>query len=157
KAEIDPHERLARIRLVLARRARLVGRLVEMDGSAGARVPVTWQSYEPIGAERASASADGAFELGGLEPGRGEVALDLAGCEPRLLALAPGETRDLGNVAVPRLAMLTGRLTSRHLTAENRAGALGNVEVYAFRGGRLLSQLKQEDGAFSEALTPGPL
>jgi RNA polymerase sigma factor (sigma-70 family) len=155
---IDPALRVLALRVVVPRRARIVGRLVDGAGEPVGSLGVTWESYS-LGRTtlRGKAAADGSFELTPVMAGHGEVRIDLDGAEPRVLAPRAGEVVDLGELVVPALTQLAGSVTSRHLTPECSGPALGSLELRAFRAGRVVAELDLRDGSFAQALTRGPL
>ena len=163
---VDPRSRVLRHQLKLARTATITGRLVGSGGGAVAGMALEWQSHpldydQPL---RAESGDDGAFMLSGVVPKPGELRLDVTGFEPRELTPGIGETIDLGEVLVPTLVELGGRLSSRWADAAAPGAALAGVSVRILRGGRLIAPLKSNEGAlrldtgvFSTQITDGPL
>lgn len=154
---VDPRERSAFLRAVLARRARIVGRLVDEQGQPS-QVAVTWRAYPldhgtPL---TILPGSDGRFEFADLRPIEGELAPELPGCTPRVALPRSGETLDLGTLVVPALARLEGRIVSRFLTAEARAAALAGFEARVFHGASLVAELGAGEH-FELELAGGPL
>ncbi|MEO6710718.1 MAG: carboxypeptidase-like regulatory domain-containing protein, partial [Planctomycetota bacterium] len=166
RMHIDPHLRVLHFPVKLARTAKILGTLVRADRSAAAGVRIEWQAY-PLGwgdPTRSVSCEDGRFEFAQVKPQAGELQLDVPGCEPRKLEPSMGETIDLGTIEVPDVVALGGRLVSRWIEAGQQGKALSDIEVRAFRGGRMLAEFARKDGAlrrdgaeFLGSVTAGPL
>lgn len=163
---IDPHERMLRQRVTLARKATIVGQVEGEDGVAIADLTVEWQVYPldyglPVVART---DARGAFALRELPPKHGELRVAAAGFDPLELAPGVGQTLDVGVLVVPRAVELSGRLTSSWLSGAGLHAALSGVEVRALREGRALAPagsseaaLALQAGEFRAQLSNGPL
>ncbi|HUR28641.1 MAG TPA: carboxypeptidase-like regulatory domain-containing protein, partial [Planctomycetota bacterium] len=171
---IDPHARILRHSVVLARTATLIGKLQFADGRTAADVALGWQTYPlDYGSELpARSDSDGRFRISKVAAKPGELRFEFAGCVPVLATPRPGETKDLGTIVLAEAHELSGHLTSRWLDAANGEGradqaaqaagaqgadaagarvldrkaeqALEGVELRAFRAGRVLAAAEKQ-------------
>ncbi len=152
-ATIDVHQRVLPYEAKLLSKPKVRGRVVRAGGRPAAGGNVTWQPF-PLGYRdpvQTRAGDDGRFVLENLRPGKAEVRFGPPGTKARVVTLAAGETLDVGDLEVPDVFELGGRLVSS-------LGALdGSFVVRAFRGGRQLVEMRATDGSFHGAATAGEL
>jgi len=160
---VDPTLRTLRHRIVWRRDARIVGRLLDVGGAPAAGRRVAWQRF-PLDYHELSevrSGTEGRFEFVGVPAQLGELRLDLPGFTPLEFAPAAGQTHDVGDLVLPELRELSGRLTAR--TPLNDA-LLSGVELRLYRGGVALrglgspsDSLRIANGLFTTRITDGPL
>lgn len=160
---IDPAQRTLRHRIVWRRDARIVGRLLDESGAPAAGRRVAWQrfplDYHPLVEVRSG--SDGRFEFTGVPAKLGELRLDLQGFAPLEIAPAAGQTHDVGDLVLPALRELSGRLTARIPLSD---ALLSGVELRLYRAGAVVrglgspsDSLPIHGGTFSTRITDGPL
>jgi RNA polymerase sigma-70 factor (ECF subfamily) len=160
---IDPAQRTLRHRIVWRRDARIVGRLLDESGAPAAGRRVAWQrfplDYHPLVEVRSG--SDGRFEFTGVPARLGELRLDLQGFAPLEIAPAAGQTHDVGDLVLPALRELSGRLTARIPLSD---ALLSGVELRLYRAGAVVrglgspsDSLPIHGGTFSTRITDGPL
>ncbi|MBL8802709.1 MAG: sigma-70 family RNA polymerase sigma factor [Planctomycetes bacterium] len=160
---IDPARRELRHRIAWRRDARIVGRLLDESGAPAVGRRVGWQRF-PLDYRELSevrSGPDGRFAFVGVPAQVGELRLDLPGFTPLELAPAAGQTHDVGDLVLPALRELSGRLTARTALSD---ALLSGVELRLYRSGAVVRGLGSPSdslplvgGAFTTRVTDGPL
>jgi protocatechuate 3,4-dioxygenase beta subunit len=143
------------VTIALPAAARIRGRVVGADGRP---VPAFDVTLHQLGGPTHVASADGRFELDGIDPGLGrcEVLVAAEGAAPHRAEarLAAGKTTDLGTIALDRGRTLRGRVVD---TASGGPVAGAAIAVDGPDGKRIYTGRSDDLGRFEIPVSMDPV